>query len=227
MNNAQLYIDHVTKAFGQPTGSLELFRNVTATFLEGGSYAIMGPSGAGKSTLMHLLAGIEAPTSGAIYYNKQNILLLDDKGRRSFFNLVIGVVFQQPYLIRELSVIENIMIPGLIGQQDPSACLVRAQELLEAVGIAEKKDCLPRQLSGGQQQRVAIARALFNKPKFLVADEPTGNLDEKTGQSIISLLHECHKKWHMGMIISTHDNYVARQMQNRFLLAQGILEEQQ
>lgn len=225
MDKSALYVDKLTKCFKQPTNHLELFKELTAHFLHNHSYAIMGASGSGKSTFMHLLAGIESPSTGAIYYNGHNIFTLADHERHAFLNTVIGVVFQQPYLIRELSVIENVMVPGLISKKDAAWCNVRALELLNAVGIGEKSSMSVTQLSGGQQQRVAIARALFNRPQFLLADEPTGNLDEQTGKSIVTLLLECQQRWHMGMIISTHDAYVAQHMQTNYLLANGQLTE--
>jgi lipoprotein-releasing system ATP-binding protein len=223
MNNARLYVDKVTKYFHQGTERVELFQSVTAEFRAGRSYALMGASGSGKSTFMHILAGIEKPSSGSLYLNDQDILHLTAQERRLFFNQTIGVVFQQPYLINELSVAENIMLPGLIGHKDATWCHQRTQELLEAVNLPEKKNVQPSKLSGGQQQRVAIARALFNKPLFLLADEPTGSLDEQTAASIVALFLACHSRWHMGMIISTHDSSIAQQMESTYLLAHGTL----
>jgi len=225
MSNTKLYVDKVTKYFEQPANRLELFKEVTVSFFANHSYAIMGSSGSGKSTLMHLLAGIERPSSGAIYFNDQNLLTLSDKDRQLFFNNTIGVVFQQPYLINELTVSENVIVPGLIAQKEITWCHKRAAALLEAVGISDKINAKPCQLSGGQQQRVAIARALFNEPQFLLADEPTGNLDEHTAQAVIELLDACRQQYQMGMIISTHDRSIARHMQTTYLLAQGSLVE--
>lgn len=226
MSNKELYIDKVTKYFEQPISSLLLFDQVTVTFKPHTTYAITGISGTGKSTFMHLLAGIEEPSSGAIYYDGHNIFAMSDDKRRIFLNKTIGIVFQQPYLIRELSILENVIIPGLIAHKDPEWCTQHAHMLLKAVGISEKAYNKPGQLSGGQQQRAALARALFNEPAFLLADEPTGSLDEQTGMAVIDLLRECQDRWHMTLIISTHDAAIAQQMDVRYLLAHGTLVQQ-
>ncbi len=226
MNNDRLSLDCVSKYFGEQQNRVDLFYNLTISFVSGTSYAIMGPSGSGKSTFMHLLAGIEQPTSGNLYFNDTNVEALGPQERQRFFNRTIGIVFQQPYLIKELTITENIILPGLIANKVLAECIKRAEELMLAVGIIEKKSAKPAHLSGGQQQRVSIARALFNEPAFLLADEPTGNLDEQTARSITTLLIDCQKRWHMGMIISTHDNEIAKRMENRLFLSDHSLTQE-
>jgi ABC-type lipoprotein export system ATPase subunit len=135
------------------------------------------------------------------------------------------LVFQSPHLLRELSVLENVIVPGLIGGKNKNECIEHAKALLNHVGLFDKKDSKPGELSGGQQQRVAIARALFNNPAFLIADEPTGNLDLATGNSIIDLLLTCREEWGMGVIVSSHDEYVVERMDVVYVLSGGRLIE--
>jgi len=216
-------IEHLTKSFNEDGGHVQVLTDVTVTFDPDATYAITGVSGAGKSTLLQLLAGIDEPDSGAVYYDERNIALLSQQELDYLHNKEIGLVFQQPYLIRELSVMENIMIPGLIGSMKHDVLQKRAMFLLDHVGLKHKAHEKSAALSGGQQQRVALARALFNKPTFLLADELTGNLDEKTGHAIIDLLLDCQQEWHMGLIVSSHDSYVVNIMQHLYQLRDGNL----
>ncbi len=223
MEQAKLRCERLTKAFSTSSGDLTVLRDVTATFEQGKTYAITGASGTGKSTLLHLLAGLESPTAGAIYYNKHNIALFADKQRDKLLHSSLGLMFQMPYLIKELTVLENVMLKGLIEGADVKQCKKQALALLKTVGLEDKASEKPATLSGGQQQRVALMRALFGKPAFLLADEPTGNLDPKTGQVIIDLLLQCQREWGMGIIVSTHDQSVAQHMQQQFELRDGQL----
>lgn len=219
MATVELSAQSVYKKFG----SQEVIKNVSVTFSIGTSYALVGSSGTGKSTLLHMLAGLDRPSVGAVLLDRCDIYSLSSKDQSKLLNQRIGLVFQNPYLIYELSVIENIMMPGLIAGQRYAACAVKAKALLVRIGLQDKAFACPALLSGGQQQRVAIARALFNEPDFLLADEPTGNLDEKTGKCIIDFLRECQQEWHMGMIISSHDAYVAQSMDHVYCLKDGQL----
>lgn len=218
-----LRLVEIEKKFIQASSVVTVFNHISAQFIQGNSYAITGISGSGKSTLIHLLAALDSPSAGQIFFDQSNLLALPAQERALFLNSHIGLVFQQPYLIAELSVVENVMVPGLIARKEWQFCAARAQDLLALVGLAEKKDEKPGALSGGQQQRVALARALFNQPTFLLADEPTGNLDLKTGIAIIELITKLQKEWAMGLIISTHDDYVAQRMQHAYVIENSML----
>ncbi len=215
----------ITKAFVQGETTQHVLAGISQSFERGSTYAITGVSGTGKSTFLHVLAGLDEPTSGAVFYNANNIAHVSLGQRSAFLNKSIGLVFQLPYLLREFTVVENVMMPGLIAGESREQCRLRALELLDKVGIPEKADAAPTTLSGGQQQRVAIARALFHEPDFLLADEPTGNLDIQTGKAIVDVLRECQSQWGMGMIISSHDAYVADSMEKVFRLHDGVLSE--
>ncbi|MFI5332723.1 MAG: ABC transporter ATP-binding protein [Candidatus Babeliales bacterium] len=221
----ELRIEHVSKQFKQGETATYVLTDVNALFTQGGTYAITGASGSGKSTLLYLLAGLDTPTTGNIYFNNELLNTLDEQKRTHLLNQSFGLVFQLPYLIAELSVLENVMLKGIIAGQAHDMCIEKAQQLLARIGLQEKAARNPLSLSGGQQQRVAIARALFNKPAFLLADEPTGNLDERTAHSIIDFLLECQQEWGMGMIISSHDAYVADAMQHVLHLHNGHLTQ--
>ena len=215
---------HIRKEFYVKKQPEIVLQDVSAVFDQGSTYAIQGVSGTGKSTLLHILAGLEEPTDGHVFYNHENIFQLENKTRNTILNTQVGLLFQQPYLIKELSVLENVMLPGLIAQQSLDVCKKRAEWLLNQVGLEYKKDQPPRTLSGGQQQRVALARALFNNPSFLLADEPTGNLDVETAKKMTELLLRLVGQNNMGLIVSTHDESVAEQMEKILVLRNGFLE---
>ncbi|MEX0849392.1 MAG: ABC transporter ATP-binding protein [Candidatus Dependentiae bacterium] len=225
MNNMLLRADDIKKIFRTHQGTLDVLCGVNYTFRSGHSYAITGASGTGKSTLLHILAGLTEPTQGTIFINEQNIALFDVFAREQFLNSTIGLLFQMPYLIKELTVLENVMTKGLIAGQEVEQCKKEALLLLEKMGLPDKAYEKPPVLSGGQQQRVALARALFAKPSFLLADEPTGNLDTKTGRVIMDLLLESQKAWGMGIIISTHDQSVAQRVEQQLKLESGELKK--
>lgn len=224
MQSNNLSTQALNKLFRQGDTDILVLDNISLSCDQGVSYAITGASGSGKSTLIQLLAGLDLPTHGHVLFNNKNIASLSPAEREEFLNRNIGLVFQRPHLIYELSVQENVMVPGMIAGMGKTDCVSRAQELLEAVGIGGKADHKPASLSGGQQQRLVLARALFNKPAFLLADEPTGNLDLETGKSIIELLLRLQKEYHMGIVVSTHDMYVASTMQEAFELHNGKLK---
>ena len=213
----------IKKSYSQADTIIQVLNGCTATFERGKSYAITGPSGSGKSTFIHILAGLENPDEGFVSFDGQNIALLSQKQRAHFLNTSIGLVFQLPYLIAEFSVIENVMLKGLIQGLTAKECYDNAHAILEKVGLSHKALHKPLSLSGGEQQRVAIARAIFNKPAFLLADEPTGNLDLETGKKIVDLLFAAQQEWNMGTIISSHDPYVAERMEKILHLENGII----
>jgi lipoprotein-releasing system ATP-binding protein len=223
MHNATLAAQNISKTFTQGNQTITVLKDITCTFEQNKSYAITGISGSGKSTFIHILAGLDTPTTGAVIFNNSSLELFSPTKRKQFLNKSVGLVFQSPHLLKELSVIENIIIPGLINGRSHSDCQIKAIELLTKIELIHKKDSKIGELSGGQQQRVTIARALFNEPAFLIADEPTGNLDLATGTNIIDLLIACQKEWGMGIIISSHDEYVAEKMDEVYQLSEGTL----
>lgn len=221
-NQAQLRLENVHKEYYYAGTTTSVLNNISVAFDSGTSYAITGPSGSGKSTLLNLLAGIDAPSSGTVFFNTTDINQLNPAQRSHFLAFSIGLVFQNPHLLHDLSIQENVMLPGLIAGLSRQECMSRSLDLLRQVDIAHKAHDKPANLSGGQQQRVALARALFNRPSFLLADEPTGNLDPKTALQIVELLLTCANEWNMGLIISTHDQMLANRMNKTYKLNQSL-----
>lgn len=215
----------VSKSFMQADKQLMVLDNLSYSFMKGHSYALMGASGTGKSTLLHVLVGFEFPTSGKVLYDEVDRASITKKQQQECLRYGFGILLQNAYLIDELSVIENVMLKGLAEGKLRSECLPYATTLLETVGLQDKIDALPAELSGGQQQRVALARALFDTPDFLLADEPTGNLDEASGAQVIDTLIENQKRFGMGLIVSTHDRAVASKMDTILELRNGKLHE--
>lgn len=204
-------IEKIRKSFCQTNENIEILHETSISFESNKSYAIVGASGSGKSTLLHMIAGIETPTSGSISFNDACLYDLPLQKRIELLQQNIGIVFQQSLLIQELSVLENIMLKQIVQGKITSAHQKRALDLLSSIELASKADSMPHTLSGGQQQRIALLRAIFHVPQFLLADEPTGNLDKISGDQIIKLMFDCQKKYNMGLIISTHDMNIAQQ----------------
>jgi lipoprotein-releasing system ATP-binding protein len=226
MDNNQKFeisVHKLVKEYKQGDRVLPVLKEVTTHFESGKSYAITGVSGSGKSTFLQLLGGIDTPTSGTIHYGPTDIFSLKGSKRDAFFNQHIGFVFQFHYLIKELSVIQNVKLPGLVAGMSDKLATKRADELLDYCGLADKHDALPGTLSGGEQQRVAIARALFNKPAFLLADEPTGSLDATNVVRVVELFLRCQREWGMGLIICSHDEAVFEKMEVVYHLENGVL----
>jgi lipoprotein-releasing system ATP-binding protein len=171
------------------------------------------------------LGGLDAPTAGRVVLNGTPLEQLKKSAKNTTLNQIFGFVFQFHYLIRELSAIENVMIPGLIKGIRRATCQTQAGNLLATVGLSGKEHAYPSQLSGGEQQRVAIARAMFNKPAFLFADEPTGNLDTENAQTIVDLFLKGQQEWNMGIILCSHDPAIYTKMQTIYHLEHGILAQ--
>ncbi|OJT84203.1 peptide ABC transporter ATP-binding protein, partial [Clostridioides difficile] len=181
--------------------------------------AIIGSSGSGKSTLLHSIAGVDVPTSGKIYLEGQDVYGQSNEKLAIFRRRQVGLIYQFHNLIPTLNVVENITLPILMDKRKVNQ--ERLNDLLELLGLKERKTHLPNQLSGGQQQRVAIGRALMNAPAVMLADEPTGSLDSKNGQEIIQLLKESHSKYHQTLIIVTHDENIALQADRIICISDG------
>ena len=183
--------------------------NINLEIKEGEFIALVGPSGSGKSTLLHLIGGLDTPTKGTIIINTKDLSLLNDNDLSKYRNENVGFVFQEFYLESELSALRNILIPSLFNHHSKDD-QNRATKLLKEVELSEKINSPVNELSGGQKQRVAIARALMNNPAIIIADEPTGNLDSKTGEKIIKLLKKLHKEHGITILIATHDESIAK-----------------
>jgi lipoprotein-releasing system ATP-binding protein len=219
-----LQAKNILKVFRQGEKDLEVLRGITQEFRRGNSYGIVGVSGSGKSTFMHILGGLDHPTSGDVTLFGQS--LFKNSQRNTVLNQHLGFVFQFHYLIKELSVLENVMLPGLIAGMPRSAAQSRAHELLAFLSMTEKANEYPVVLSGGEQQRVSIVRAMFNRPAFLIADEPTGNLDEGNVQQALKLLLDGCNAWNMGLIVCSHDRHVYEKMNTVFRMQHGILAQE-
>jgi len=205
---------------------LKIVDNVSFSVFPGDSMAIVGVSGSGKSTLLGLLAGLDAPTSGSVYLDGDELTALDEDGRAAVRARSVGFVFQSFQLLPALTALENVMLPlELAGASNGRAT---AKELLERVGLEHRLTHYPRQLSGGEQQRVAIARAFAGGPKLLLADEPTGNLDTATGKRIAELMFELNAERGATLILVTHDDAISARCRRRLKLASGrVVSEEQ
>jgi putative ABC transport system ATP-binding protein len=207
IRNNVLKAEHLTKQVNSPEGPLTIVDDVSLEILAGESVAVTGPSGAGKSTLLALLAGLDAPTSGRVLLDGQDLTELDEDGRARVRAQRVGFVFQSFHLIPALTALENVMLPlELAGRGDARQA---AAETLAAVGLRGRTGHYPRQLSGGEQQRVAIARAFVTRPAVLFADEPTGNLDTVTGGRVGELLFDLNASAHTTLVLVTHDQGLA------------------
>ena len=228
MKNSNLIAKDLHKSFAISQTSqtaLQVLQGINVQFNQGSTYAIVGVSGSGKSTLMHVLGGFDKPDSGSVLLVGHDIYKLSQSKKESLLNQQFGFIFQFHYLIKELNILENIILKGLIKGDNKTECQKRGLELLEYVGLSDKIYSYPTELSGGQLQRVSIIRAIFNKPVFLIADEPTGSLDSQNALLITDLLEQCRKNWGMGIIICSHDSAVYNKMDNIFRLHNGLLEE--
>jgi putative ABC transport system ATP-binding protein len=216
-------LENVTKSYAEGAQTRAVLQGVTANFAEGQFTAIRGRSGSGKSTLLNLIAGIDAPTSGEIFIGAVRVTGLRQRERTVFRRDNLGFIFQFFNLIPTLTVIENVRLPGELAGRPEAALRARAIELLEQVGLADRRDVFPDRLSGGEQQRVAIARALAQDPRLVLADEPTGNLDDKTGDAVMSLLDSVTRQAGKSLIMVTHSRQIAARADRVFEMSGGEL----
>jgi lipoprotein-releasing system ATP-binding protein len=219
-----LRVSQLTKSFPTRSGELPVLRGIDLELATGDALAVIGPSGSGKSTLLHILGTLDRPTAGRVLVGDQDPFTLSEGELARFRNRHIGFVFQDHYLLPQCTVLENVLVPTLAGSNGDRAELERrARELLGRVGLSERLDHRPAELSGGERQRVAIARALILRPALLLADEPTGNLDRKTAQSVGDLLLELHRQEPTILVVVTHSLELARRLPQQREMNDGLL----
>ena len=218
-----LRLENVTRLYKEGEGQLEVFSGLNMTLKPGEIVALVGPSGAGKSSLLHMAGLLEAPTSGEIYVEGVAASKLPDAERTRIRRDTIGFVYQAHHLLPEFDALENVIMPQMIGGKSRDAAAVEAERILTVLGLGTRLTHRPSQLSGGEQQRVAIARALANKPKILLADEPTGNLDPRTSGGVFDALIAITREQGLAALIATHNFDLAARMDRALLLHQGKL----
>jgi len=227
-------IKDLNKSFSTDAGDIRVLRGIDLSIKAGEMVGIIGASGVGKSTLLHILGALDKPTSGNVFYGGTDVFSLDRNLLASFRNTTIGFVFQFHHLLPEFSALENVMMPGLIGmgtkgqgakELSYGEIKNKAEYLLNGMGLSERKKHRPGELSGGEQQRVAVARALILEPKVVLADEPTGNLDTKTGEELFNIFVDLNKDKKMTFIIVTHNESLSNRCHRSLRMVDGRLED--
>jgi len=214
-------VEELFKSYGNGAKRLEVLKGVDLTFSQGEKAAIVGASGVGKTTLLHILGTLDRPTTGKVLYQGKDVFTLNEKDLSFFRNREIGFVFQFHHLLPEFNALENTMMPCLIQGIPKKEAASRAEAVLTLVGLKERLSHKPGELSGGEQQRVAVARGLVLEPKVLLADEPTGNLDTKTGESVFDLLQELNRIKEVTLIVVTHNLKLAEKLSRQIQLIDG------
>jgi lipoprotein-releasing system ATP-binding protein len=231
-----LTADNVTKSYATPRGDLPILNGVTLSLDRGDAIAIMGPSGSGKSTLLYILGVLDAPTSGTVKLDGQDPFTLPENDQAAFRNGRIGFVFQDHSLLPQCTVLENVLVPTLVApvrskpetadvRLKPDAAGARARELLVQVGLGDRLDHRPGELSGGEKQRAAVARALIRDPQLILCDEPTGNLDRTSAETVTSLLLDLHRARNTILVVVTHSAALAERFPIRYEMNGGKLAE--
>lgn len=223
MNNSNVLIQvqNLHKSFGNSAKRVDVLKGIDLNFYKGEAVAIVGASGVGKTTLLHILGTLERPTSGRVFYEGIDIFTLNDNELARFRNREIGFIFQFHHLLPEFNALENVMMPCLISGLPKKEASFRAEEVLTIVGLKDRLSHKPGELSGGEQQRVALARAIVLKPKVLLADEPTGNLDMKTGESVFEIMQELNRQRGITIIVVTHNLRLAQRLSRQIQLLDG------
>ena len=219
--NALLVAQGLRKTYTMGRATLEVLRGIDLTVRAGEALVIMGASGAGKSTLLHLLGGLDKPSGGGVQFDGAELFGLSNVERTHLRNKHIGFVFQSYNLLPEMDALENVCLPALVAGRRGADVRDRGVNLLQSVGLGERLEHRPVELSGGEQQRVAIARAVMNQPQLLLADEPTGNLDSKTGDAILDLLWKMREETGTTLVMVTHDQHVAKRGERVLEIADG------
>ncbi len=215
--------ENISKVYGSGASQVTALHRANLEIASGEFLSIMGPSGSGKSTLLHLLSGLDYPTAGSLSYDGQEIYKLRDRELSAFRRRRIGFIFQQFHLLPVLTARENILMPLLLDKKQADSAYF--DELTELLGIRDRLAHLPHELSGGQQQRVAIARALIAKPDIIFADEPTGNLDRKSGAEVMRMLKNIWEKMGRTLVVITHDHRIAQMAARKVVIVDGVLSE--
>ena len=218
-----LKVENLCKTYGTGEAKVEALKQVSFSLCRGEFAAVVGESGSGKSTLLNCIGALDTPTSGHILMDGQDLFSMRDEQRTIFRRRNIGFIFQSFQLVPELTVRQNIIFPLLLDYRRPKQAEV--EELLNLLGLTERRRHLPSQLSGGQQQRVAIGRALITKPKLILADEPTGNLDTKNSQDVIALLTQASRRYQQTILMITHNNNLTASVDRVFRVSDGVLTD--
>ena len=225
MNNTIIKLEDVDKFYMETGNKLHILKKLNLEIKRGEFVSILGKSGSGKSTLLNIMGLLDKIDGGKIWIDDKEVSSLNETERNNIKNHFLGFVFQFHYLMSEFTALENVMIPALLNNFKNKAEIEKeAKELLEIVGLAERMTHKPNQLSGGEKQRVAIARAMINKPKLILADEPTGNLDEDTGEMIFSLFRKINKERNQSIVVVTHARDLSQVTDRQIYLKRGVLE---
>ncbi len=219
-----LQVNEATKVYEGTPDDAPVLKNVDLTVNAGESIAIVGPSGCGKSTLLNLIGALDQPTSGSIVFDGQYLNALEPNELAKFRNTSIGFIFQSHHLLPQCTALENVLVPTLVSKTSAES-RDRAVKLLETVGLSDRMNYLPGKLSGGERQRVAVVRALINKPRLLLADEPTGSLSRSGAEALTKLMLDLNREENMAMIVVTHSMAVAEMMDRVYALDEGVLAE--
>ncbi len=223
---ASIKLEGLKKSYGRGDKKLEVLRGIDLELNAGDTVAVLGSSGAGKSTLLNIIGALDRPTEGSVSVDGNPIFSFDEKKLAEFRNSTVGFVFQFHHLLPEFTAVENVMLPSMIAGVEISEAKAAAEELLVSVGLRDRLTHKPGELSGGEQQRCAIVRALIRKPKVILADEPTGNLDKKTGLEVFDLLLELNKKENITLIVVTHNESLAERLSRRIEMVDGRIVEE-
>ncbi|HHT7857839.1 lipoprotein-releasing ABC transporter ATP-binding protein LolD [Pasteurella multocida] len=226
MKSHLLHCQHITKYYQEGAQQTQVLKDVSFSMQAGELVAIVGSSGSGKSTLLHVLGGLEQPTSGEVFIQNQSLQKINANQLAQLRNQYLGFVYQFHHLMADFSALENVMMPMLIGKQNKSEAQDRAEKMLTAVGLSHRISHRPSALSGGERQRVAIARSLVNHPALVLADEPTGNLDRKTTESIFDLIKQLNQEQNIAFLLVTHDLALAEKLSCRLVMQDGVLREE-